>query len=120
MVVAAKSGISTTITRTNGRNLLFSFPQMLAHHTAGGCPMQVGDLLGSGTVSGTEPATSSGSMLELSASGKNKIQLRGGEERTFLEDYDAVTLKGWAGGEEGGLVGFGECSGRIEPAITYP
>ena len=120
MTDAAKPGISTTITRTNGRNLLFSFPQMLAHHTAGGCPMQVGDLLGSGTVSGTEPATSSGSMLELSASGKNKIHLHGGDERTFLEDYDTVTLKGWAGGEEGGLVGFGECSGRIEPAITYP
>ena len=115
---AAKSGTSTTITRTNGRNLLFSFPQMLAHHTAGGCPMQVGDLLGSGTVSGTEPETTSGSMLELSANGKNKIRLQGGGERTFLEDYDIVTLKGWAGGEEGGLVGFGECVGMIEPAIT--
>lgn len=115
---AAKSGTSTTITRTNGKNLLFSFPQMLAHHTAGGCPMQVGDLLGSGTVSGTEPVTTSGSMLELSANGKSKIQLHGGDERTFLEDYDTVTLKGWAGGEAGGLVGFGECAGRIEPAIT--
>lgn len=115
---AAKSGTSTTITRTNGRNLLFSFPQMLAHHTAGGCPMQVGDLLGSGTVSGTEPESTSGSMLELSANGKTKIQLHGGEERTFLEDYDTVKLKGWAGGEAGGLVGFGECAGIIEPAIT--
>ncbi|KAL9132343.1 MAG: hypothetical protein Q9175_006485 [Cornicularia normoerica] len=116
--LTTKSGTSTTITRTNGKNLLFSFPQMLAHHTAGGCPMQVGDLLGSGTVSGTEPDTTSGSMLELSANGKHKIQLHGGDERTFLEDYDIVTLKGWAGGEEGGLVGFGECAGMIEPAIT--
>lgn len=81
--------------------------------------MQVGDLLGSGTVSGTEPGTTSGSMLELSANGKHKIQLRDGEERTFLEDYDILTLKGWAGGEEGGLVGFGECAGRIEPAMTF-
>lgn len=116
--LTTKSGTSTTITRTNGKNLLFSFPQMLAHHTAGGCPMQVGDLLGSGTVSGTEPRTTSGSMLELSANGKNKIQLHGGDERTFLEDYDTLTLKGWAGGEEGGLVGFGECAGMIAPAIT--
>ena len=115
----AKSGSSTTITRTNGRNLLFSFPQMLAHHTAGGCPMQVGDLLGSGTVSGTEPATTSGSMLELSANGKSKIQLQGGDERTFLEDYDTVALKGWAGGKESGLVGFGACVGMIEPAIKF-
>ena len=118
-IAIAKSGISTTVARTNGKNLLFSFPQMLAHHTAGGCPMQVGDLLGSGTVSGTEPDTTSGSMLELSANGKHKIELHGGEERTFLEDYDTLSLKGWAGGEEGGLVGFGECGGRIEPAITY-
>lgn len=115
---AAKSGTSTTITRTNGKNLLFSFPQMLAHHTAGGCPMQVGDLLGSGTVSGTDPDNTSGSMLELSANGKSKIQLQGGDERTFLEDYDTVKLKGWAGSEAGGLVGFGECAGLIEPAVT--
>ena len=118
MIDPAKSGTSTTITRTKGTNLLFSFPQMLAHHTAGGCPMQVGDLLGSGTVSGTEPGTTSGSMLELSANGKNPIRLQGGGERTFLEDYDTVTLKGWAG-SEGGLVGFGECTGLIEPAIDF-
>ena len=45
----AESGVTTTISRTNGKNLLFSFPQMIAHHTAGGCPLQVGDLIGSGT-----------------------------------------------------------------------
>ena len=120
---AAKSGTSTTITRTNGKNLLFSFPQMLAHHTAGGCPMQVGDLLGSGTVSGPEAGTASGSMLELSANGKNKIRLNGGDERIFLQDYDTVTLKAWAVGSEGeggGRVGFGDCAGMIEPAVHFP
>ncbi len=81
--------------------------------------MQVGDLLGSGTVSGTEPATTSGSMLELSGNGRDKIKLDGGDERTFLEDGDTVTLRGWAGGEEGGRVGFGECEGRIEAAVEY-
>lgn len=118
--LTTKSGTTTTITRTSGRNLLFSFPQMLAHHTAGGCPMQVGDLLGSGTVSGTETETTSGSMLELSRAGKKKIKLQDGDERAFLEDYDTVTLRGWAGSEESGLVGFGECVGRIEPAIRFP
>lgn len=118
----AKSGTSTTITRTNGKNLLFSFPQMLAHHTAGGCPMQVGDLLGSGTVSGSEAGTASGSMLELSANGKTKIQLTGGEERIFLQDHDTVTLKAWAVGsaDEGGMVGFGDCAGTVEPAVRFP
>ena len=82
--------------------------------------MQVGDLLGSGTVSGPEAGTSSGSMLELSSNGKNKIPLNGGGERVFLEDNDTVTLKAWAGNEESGLVGFGDCTGMIEPAIKFP
>lgn len=78
--------------------------------------MLVGDLLGSGTISGTEPGTE-GSLLEQCHGGKSVVKLRGGEERTFLEDGDVVTIRGWCGGEEGGLVGFGECVGRIEPAI---
>ena len=82
--------------------------------------MQVGDLIGSGTVSGTEQDTSAGSLLELSANGKRKIQLKDGSERTFLEDGDTVTLKAWAGSEEeGGLGGFGDCVGMIEPAVDY-
>ena len=96
---------------------------MLAHHTAGGCPMHVGDLLGSGTVSGAEAGTTSGSMFELSSNGRDKIRLEGGEERIFLEDGDTVTLKAWAGSQEeggGGLVGFGDCVGTIEPAIQFP
>ena len=80
--------------------------------------MQVGDLIGSGTVSGTEPETTSGSMLELSANGRNKIKLQDREERTFLEDGDTVALKGWAGQTESGLVGFDECVGRIDPAVS--
>lgn len=83
--------------------------------------MHVGDLLGSGTVSGPEAGTASGSMLELSANGKNKIKLNGGEERVFLQDYDTVTLKAWAGGSDGGgRVGFGDCAGMIEPAVNFP
>ena len=80
--------------------------------------MQVGDLMGSGTVSGTEPATTAGSLIELTTNGKNKVKLDGDEERTFLEDDDTIALKGWAGQGDAGLVGFGECIGRIEPAIT--
>ena len=72
--------------------------------------MQVGDLLGLGTVSGIEQSTAFDSLIELSANGKRKIQLQGGEKRTFLEDYDTVTLRAWAGSEENGLVGFGECT----------
>ena len=102
----------TNILNSNGKHLLFSFPQMLAHHSIGGCPMRVGDLLGSGTISGTEPG-SQGSLLELSKGGKETIKLEGGAERTFLQDGDTVVLKGVCGTEETGLVGFGECRGTI-------
>ncbi|EXJ77770.1 fumarylacetoacetase [Capronia epimyces CBS 606.96] len=105
----------TTILNSNGRHLLFSFPQMLAHHTVGGCPMAVGDLLGSGTISGLEPGTE-GSLLEITQGGKQAVQLNGGVERKFLQDGDTVTFYGVCGTEESGLVGFGECSGKIQPA----
>lgn len=78
--------------------------------------MQVGDLLGSGTISGTEKG-SEGSMLEICKGGKEVIKLNGGAERKFLQDGDSVTIRGVCGTEETGLVGFGECTGRILP--TY-
>ena len=88
---------------------------MLAHHTIGGCPLRTGDLLGSGTISGTEPGTE-GSLVEVSKGGKETIKLEGGVERKFLLDGDTMTLYGVSGSEESGLVGFGECSGTIVPA----
>ncbi|KAI9840636.1 MAG: hypothetical protein M1837_001405 [Sclerophora amabilis] len=114
---SAKSGNTTTITRTNSSNLLWSFPQMIAHHSITGCPMRVGDLLGSGTISGTRPG-SHGSLLEANQNGQVSIQLNGGEKRKFLEDGDTVILRGWSE-SEGGIVGFGECSGMIEPAMIF-
>ena len=90
---------------------------MLAHHTSTGCPVNPGDLLGSGTISGTSPS-SYGSILAQSYNGKESIQIAGGEKRTFLEDGDEVTIRGVCGTDEEALVGFGECVGRIEPALT--
>jgi fumarylacetoacetase len=77
--------------------------------------MKVGDLLGSGTISGTTPE-SYGSMLEQCQNGRSTITLERGEERKFLEDGDTITMRGWAAGKDGELVGFGECIGQIEPA----
>ncbi|KIV79904.1 fumarylacetoacetase [Exophiala sideris] len=113
--ITPKGHETQTILNSNGKNLLFSFPQMLAHHSIGGCPMAVGDLLGSGTISGTEQG-SQGSLLEISKGGKEAFKLNGGVERKFLEDGDNITIYGVAGTEETGLVGFGECSGTILPA----
>lgn len=84
---------------------------MLAHHTASGCNMRPGDLLGSGTISGFEPG-SHGSMLEQSKGGKEMIEMGGGEHRAFVDDGDTITIVGWAG-EGDDLVSFGECVGTI-------
>ncbi|KAL9055303.1 MAG: hypothetical protein Q9162_003610 [Coniocarpon cinnabarinum] len=113
-LTAANEDKDTLVTRTSGGNLLWSFSQMLAHHTAGGCNINVGDLIGSGTVSGTEEGTF-GSMLESTFGGKKTLELGAGAKRTFLEDGDTVTLKGICG-EEGARVGFGTCIGQILPA----
>ncbi len=93
---------------------------MIAHHTINGCPLETGDLIGSGTISGTEPGTL-GSLLEASNGGKRAYELSETVKRTFLEDGDTVTIRGVCsrhGGKAGGLVGFGECVGRIAPAVT--
>lgn len=79
--------------------------------------MRSGDLLGSGTISGTEPGTQ-GSMLEQNEAGKFDIHLSNGQTRKFLLDGDTVTIRGVCGTEESGLVGFGECAGTIEKALN--
>ena len=110
-------GATTTISRTSADNLLWSFPQMIAHHSSGGCNMAVGDLLGSGTISGKEKG-SLGSLLEMNQGGKKEIMLAGMDVRKFLKDGDTVTLRGVCGYDQGALVGFGECVGTIESAVT--
>ena len=108
----------STIAETNYNQMYYSAAQQLAHHTTSGCPMNPGDLLGSGTISG--PAKSErGSLLELSWGGKEPITLDTGETRTFLEDGDTLTLRGAAKGD-GYTIGFGDCSGKVLPALKDP
>lgn len=108
---SAKMKAPETISRTNFQNLYWSMSQQLAHHTVGGCNLQPGDLLASGTISGPEES-SRGSMLELTWRGANPLQLPGGETRKWLEEGDRLTIRGWAQGD-GYRVGFGEVTGRI-------
>ena len=104
----------TILSRTNYNEMYYSAPQQLTHHTTSGCPMRVGDLLGSGTISGPEKGNR-GSLLELSWAGKEPLTLDTGETRTFLEDGDTLTLRGAAKGD-GYRIGFGECVGTLRPA----
>lgn len=108
----------TTVARTNYSEMYYSSAQQLCHHTVAGAPMNVGDLLGSGTISGAE-RDSRGSMLEISWGGKEPLTLDTGEERSFLEDGDTVTLRGWCAGD-GYRVGFGACTGKLLPAVEQP
>ena len=114
--LALPSGASKTITKTNQKYLYWSLNQQLAHHTVNGCPMRTGDLLASGTISGPTP-DSLGCLLESTKRGQNPIVFDNGEQRTFMEDGDRITLKGFA--EKDGIrVGFGEVTGKVLPAIN--
>ena len=89
--------------------------QMVTHHTVNGCALGPGDLFGSGTLSGPRP-DQAGSMLELSQGGKQPITLGNGEERSFLQDGDAITLKGVCAKPGAARIGFGACSAVVLPA----
>ena len=77
--------------------------------------MNVGDLLGSGTISGPSKPER-GSLLELGWGGKEPIKLDTGETRSFIEDGDTLTLSGTAVGD-GYRIGFGECAGKVIAAL---
>ncbi|KAK0708529.1 hypothetical protein B0H67DRAFT_495582 [Lasiosphaeris hirsuta] len=108
-------GDTMTISKTTSKHLMWSFPQMIAHHTLGGCPLRTGDLLGSGTISGPGGPEERGCLLEMTQGGKKEILLYGMDARTYLKDGDTITIRG-ACGEPGARVGFGECRGRIYSA----
>ncbi|MFJ2755687.1 fumarylacetoacetase [Nocardioides sp. NPDC087217] len=99
--------------------MYWTAPQMLAHMTANGASLRVGDLFASGTISGPEPGQR-GSFLELSWSGAEPFKLDDGSVRTFLEDGDEVTITATAPAPGGGRIALGEVSGRILPAKERP
>ncbi|KAK9821378.1 hypothetical protein WJX74_005658 [Apatococcus lobatus] len=106
-----------TVTRSNLRHLYWTLPQMLAHHTAGGCNLRPGDLIGSGTIS-CPAEDGKGCLAELTAGGKVPTSI-GGKPYRFLQDGDAVTISGLC--EKDGLkIGFGNCIGKILPARPGP
>jgi fumarylacetoacetase len=103
------------ITQTSTSWLYWTVAQMLAHHTCNGCNLAVGDLMGTGTISGPEKANL-GSMLELTLRGSEPLQMPNGERRGFIEDGDEIIFRGFC--EKPGFtrIGFGECRAVILPA----
>jgi fumarylacetoacetase len=98
--------------QSNFRDSWWTVAQLLAHHTAGGCNLQTGDLLGSGTQSGPG-ADQGGSLLELTRGGKAPLTLSSGETRTFLQDGDTVILRAFCAAPGRVRIGLGEARGTI-------
>ncbi len=97
----------------NLRDLYWSLAQLLTHHASNGCNLRPGDLLASGTISGPEQG-SEGCLLEMKHRAE-PIKLPTGETRTFLEDGDMVTFRGYCQAPGLTRIGFGECAGTIIP-----
>jgi fumarylacetoacetase len=109
---------ASVIAKTNYNRMYYSAAEQLCHHAIGGCEMNSGDLLGSGTISG--PVREEyGSLMELSWAGREPFTLETGETRGFIEDGDTLTLRGNARGD-GYTIGFGDCTGTILPAVNWP
>lgn len=122
MVVPGKDGeaSATTVAESNFSHMYWTARQMLAHHSVSGCPMSPGDLLGSGTISGTiddskGASVNYGSLLEQTWRGANELTLSDGQKRKFIQDMDTIVMRGYCQGD-GYRVGFGSCEGQVLPA----
>jgi len=111
--ITPNGGEENIVSRSNFKYMYWNMCQQLAHHTANGCNVRVGDMLASGTISGKDE-TSYGSMLEISWAGKKPVTLTDGSQRKFINDGDTVTMKGF-GNKDGVRVGFGEVTSKVLP-----
>jgi fumarylacetoacetase len=102
------------ICNSNFKYMYWNMSQQLAHHTVNGCNVRCGDLMGSGTISGSTP-DSFGSMLELAWKGTKPLSMNDGSERRFIQDGDTITMRGFCQNEQI-RIGFGEVKAKILPA----
>ncbi|WP_405400918.1 fumarylacetoacetase [Maribacter sp. Asnod2-G09] len=112
--MSSKTSGETSISKSNFKYMYWNMMQQLAHHTVNGCNLNVGDVMASGTISGKDES-SYGSLLEISWGGKKPFELKDGSKRTFIEDNDTVTIRGFAE-KDGKRVGFGQVTGTILPS----
>jgi fumarylacetoacetase len=113
VILTTAEQVSTVISKSNFKHLYWTVAQQIAHHTSNGCPIDVGDLMASGTISGPEKS-SFGSMLELAWGGKAPITLADGSQRKFIEDGDTITIRAY--NEQGGKsINFGEVTNTVLP-----
>jgi fumarylacetoacetase len=114
--IMPEHGSESLVCRSNFKYMYWSMAQQMAHHSVNGCNLRSGDMMGSGTISGPTP-DSYGSMLELSWRGQKPVPLNDGSTRKFIEDGDTVIMRGYCRNEHV-RIGFGQCTGKILPALT--
>jgi len=106
----------SVVSRSNFKYMYWNMAQQLAHHTVNGCPVNSGDMMGSGTISGPTP-DSFGSMLELTWRGEKPLKMKDGTERKFINDNDTVIMRGYCQKDDT-RIGFGEVSNKLLPIFN--
>jgi len=115
VAIQPKDSKETTVSKSNFKYMYWNMAQQLAHHTVNGCPVNSGDMMGSGTISGSTP-DAYGSMLELSWRGEKPLTLKDGSQRKFINDYDTVIMRGYCKNDDV-RIGFGEVSTQLLPVF---
>ncbi|PWJ39203.1 fumarylacetoacetase [Sediminitomix flava] len=114
VAIAPENSEETVVCNSNFKYMYWTMAQQLTHHTVNGCNIRVGDMMASGTLSGSTP-DSFASMLELSWAGQKEVPLSNGETRKFLRDGDTVVMSAHC--QKGDLrVGFGEVRSKLLPS----
>lgn len=114
-IIQPENGNENVVCRSNFKYMYWNMAQQLAHHTVNGCNINTGDMLASGTISGST-TDSYGSMLEIAWKGTKPIKLDDGTERKFIHDGDSVIMRGYCE-KDGVRIGFGEVNSKVLPAI---
>jgi len=115
MAIKPENAKEKVVCKSNFKYMYWNMSQQLTHHTSNGCPVNSGDMMGSGTISGPTP-DSYGSMLELTWRGENPLKMKDGSERKFINDHDTVIMRGHSENDDV-RIGFGEVSTQLLPVF---
>jgi len=113
VAIKPQNAKESIVSKSNFKYMYWNMAQQLAHHTVNGCPVNSGDMMGSGTLSGQTP-DAYGSMIELTWAGQNPLKMKDGSERKFIQDNDTVIMRGYCE-KDGTRIGFGEVSTELLP-----
>lgn len=113
VAIQPKGAKETVVSNSNFKYMYWNMAQQLTHHTSNGCPVNSGDMMGSGTISGSTP-DSYGSMLELTWRGEKPLKMKDGTKRKFINDNDTVIMRGYCE-KDGTRIGFGEVNTQLLP-----